>query len=256
MLQFAVLASGSEANTFFVRAGNTSILIDAGLPIRQVRERLRLIGEDIMNVSAVCISHEHIDHSRSLRAYVNDFHLPVYCSAGTRDALIQRPDLKLPSIARDNREPEWRTIARDSVVAIGDCRIAAFPVPHDAADSTGFYIKHGSRSVAIATDLGWISDDVAYWLLESDLAFLESNHDIDRLLACDYHVAQKARINQWHLSNDQAFELIDKSPKSTRFILGHISTRSNSLDLIEKRRQNRANVKAIPPAEASPLFTV
>ena len=166
-LQLAVLSSGSIGNTFLVRSGNTALLVDAGLPVRQVQERLEAIGENLMDIDGICVSHAHSDHSKALRAYVDDYHLPVYCSAGTRDELVARPELKLPTIAGNQREPDWRILPDNGVMQVGDLRIAGFEIPHDACQPRGFYIKNSNKSVAIATDLGWINEETVYWMSEA-----------------------------------------------------------------------------------------
>ena len=61
------LASGSKANSTFVDSGKTKILIDVGLSVKNLEERLNNIDENISNIQAVLITHEHIDHIRALK---------------------------------------------------------------------------------------------------------------------------------------------------------------------------------------------
>jgi len=256
VIRFSVLASSSKANTFHLRAGNTSILIDAGLPISDVSERLTLIGENIMEVQALCISHAHSDHHKAIRAYAEDLQLPIYCSAGTRDALAAIPQLKLPALATHQREPDWRIIADDSVVQIGDLKMISFPVPHDAPEPRGFFFKNGSGSLALATDLGWVDGEAEYWINQASLVYLESNYGADYLQRCSYMQWQKDRISEWHLSNDQAAEVVAAGRDEQRFVLGHLSESSNIYGAVRKLHQFNTQVSVIAPGEQSPVFTI
>ena len=65
-VSFCILASGSSGNAAFLSTGNTRILIDAGLSMRELAQRLALIGESIESIDAILISHEHSDHVAGL----------------------------------------------------------------------------------------------------------------------------------------------------------------------------------------------
>lgn len=255
-LRFAVLSSGSMGNTFFVRSGSTALLIDAGLPLKQVRERLKAIDEDIMDINGIAIGHAHSDHSKALGTYVDKYHLPVFCSAGTRDELAARPELKLPTVAENQREPDWRIIPDNGVVNVGELRIAGFEIPHDALQPCGFYIKNANTSLAVATDLGWVNEETAYWMSEADICLLEANHDVDLLLNGNYHPSLKGRVHKWHLSNEQAFEVIDVMRDDQQVLIGHISRGNNTIELVEKLRDDRKNILVVPSGMASPVITV
>ena len=64
-----VLDGGRVNNTtvnsgcsLFISSGGTSILIDAGISCLQIRKRLKSIGHSLGEVSAVFITHDHLDH--------------------------------------------------------------------------------------------------------------------------------------------------------------------------------------------------
>ena len=63
-MEIKVLASGSSGNCYFISDGSSSLLLDAGLSIRQIR-----IGCDfrLAEVSAVLITHHHGDHSKAVK---------------------------------------------------------------------------------------------------------------------------------------------------------------------------------------------
>ena len=94
----------------------------------------------------------------------------------------------------------------------------------------------GDHSVAVATDLGYFSQDVRDAITGADLVLLESNHDPD-LLRQNPHYPQrlKTRIlgKKGHLSNQsgaQAAVCLAKSG-TRHLLLGHLSSENNTPDL-------------------------
>ena len=80
------LQSGSNGNCIYVEADGVKLLFDAGIGASQVRDRLALHGRDATTVDAVLISHDHIDHCRSMGVLHRAFALPVYATAKTYEA--------------------------------------------------------------------------------------------------------------------------------------------------------------------------
>lgn len=87
------------------------------------------------------------------------------------------------------------------------------------------------RSVAIATDLGCITDEVRSSVQGSDLVVIESNHDVNMLENGRYPHYLKKRIlsERGHLSNDCcAVELpLLVKAGTTRIFLAHLSRENN-----------------------------
>jgi phosphoribosyl 1,2-cyclic phosphodiesterase len=242
-LRFAVLASGSKANCFFIASEKTSILIDAGLCSGDVYDKLRAMGEDMHRIQGVAISHAHTDHSNGLSSLVSSWRLPIYTSVGTQEELLAITKLKLSS-----RHPDWHIIDSAGVVTIGDLKLTTFPVPHDSAQPVGFYVTNGNgSSVAIATDLGSIPDEAQHWLERADTVFLESNYDVDMLDVCAYHPAQKNRVARWHLSNEVAADFVNQARPEQHIVLGHISSNTNSWELVKAMHRKRPNTTVARP---------
>ena len=80
------LQSGSNGNCIYVEAGGIRLLFDAGISASDVEERLALHGRNVEAVDAVLISHDHIDHCRSMGILNRTFGLPIYATAKTYEA--------------------------------------------------------------------------------------------------------------------------------------------------------------------------
>lgn len=81
-----VLASGSKGNATVVSAGATSLLIDAGLSCRELLRRMAASGEDPSSLSAILITHEHLDHVAGLSVLARRLGLPVFFTEATHRA--------------------------------------------------------------------------------------------------------------------------------------------------------------------------
>lgn len=80
-----------------------------------------LTGEQI---NAILVTHEHIDHTKSLATLSNKFNIPVYANKKTWNAL------RNIKIQRENKKI-FNTLEN---FEINDIKIFPFPTPHDAAE--------------------------------------------------------------------------------------------------------------------------
>ena len=87
-MKLTVLGSGSTGNAVLIVAGNTRVLVDAGLSAKEIARRLATVGEDAQRLDAVLVTHEHGDHAGGLRVLLNSLDCPVYISGKTLDAYL------------------------------------------------------------------------------------------------------------------------------------------------------------------------
>ena len=65
-MKFCSLASGSSGNCQYIEYKNTKIIIDAGLSGKKIEENLEKIGVKASDIDAIFVTHEHIDHIKSV----------------------------------------------------------------------------------------------------------------------------------------------------------------------------------------------
>ena len=65
-LGLQTLASSSSGNSYLIKSENTNIILDIGIGIKKLNEKLMEVGLGPDEVSGVLLTHEHIDHVRSL----------------------------------------------------------------------------------------------------------------------------------------------------------------------------------------------
>lgn len=223
LLQFCSFASGSSGNCYMVKNEKTALLIDAGISGKRIFQALEDTGTAPEDVSALLITHEHIDHVKSI---------PIVTK-------------KLPNIVAYANEATWENIERPVAdekkccfttgedFCIGDFCIRPFAIPHDAAEPVGFSIYFEDRQISIVTDVGYITDEIFEEITDADLLVLEANHEKEILLMGRYPYHLKRRIlgENGHLSNVSAGEclcsIIESKPKKRRILLGHLSNENN-----------------------------
>ncbi|NLD03901.1 MAG: MBL fold metallo-hydrolase, partial [Clostridiales bacterium] len=82
-LDFCSLSSGSSGNATYIAAGDTRILIDAGLSGKALTGALDSIGVLPESLSAILVTHEHIDHIKGVGVLSRKFRIPVYANERT-----------------------------------------------------------------------------------------------------------------------------------------------------------------------------
>jgi phosphoribosyl 1,2-cyclic phosphodiesterase len=88
-VRMTVLASGSKGNATVIAAGETRILVDAGLSCRELMRRMVLAGEDPEALDAILITHEHLDHVAGLAVLARKLKVPVFFTEQTHRAWVR-----------------------------------------------------------------------------------------------------------------------------------------------------------------------
>lgn len=223
---FCSLYSGSSGNSIFVSSGNAKILIDAGLPGKNIEKALDDIQQNPSEIDGIFITHEHSDHIKGVGVLSRKYDIPIYANEPTWRAM----EKSIGKVKEHNIK-----IMPEGHVSIKDMDIVSFEIPHDAAGPQGYAIYHGSKKVSVATDLGYFSEKVRDNIKDADVLLLESNHDTEMVKFGPYPYTLKRRIlsNVGHLSNeDCAKAIVDMMDgKRRRVILGHLSETNNYPEL-------------------------
>jgi phosphoribosyl 1,2-cyclic phosphodiesterase len=235
-MKLTVLGSGSTGNAVLIVAGNTRVLVDAGLSAKELVRRLALVGEDVQSIDGVLVTHEHGDHSGGLRVLLSSVDCPVYISAATHDAYVSE------RFNVSNDEPRRRSKAlKDRVeqiesskdFRIGEIDFHPFTIPHDAVDNFGFTATHQGVKIATVMDFGHMTTLVTEQLRGCAAIVIESNHSRDMLKACDsypWDLKQRILSRLGHLSNEDVADWIkDGFDGAAKYIvLAHLSQRANN----------------------------
>ena len=246
------LNSGSNGNCYYIGNQTEAVLIDAGISCSEMEKRMQRLGLSMEKIKAIFVSHEHSDHITGIPAISKKYRLPVYITTATFQA------------AHIPIEPELiRHFTAHQPIVIGSLSITAFPKMHDAADPHSFVVSQEKITIGVLTDIGTCCLQVIKYFKQCHAVFLESNYCEDLLEKgrYPYHLKQRIRGPQGHLSNSQALELLNnhKGKNLSQLILSHLSQNNNSIKLVETLfTQNAGNIaiKVASRYKETPVFTI
>ena len=222
-LELCVLASGSSGNAIYVATANTRLLIDAGLSAKQIELRLESIGITPSSLNAICLSHEHSDHTNGARVLQKRHQIPIYANPPTANTLTRGPK---------GTEINFHIFQTGAPFSIGNLTLEPFHIPHDASEPVGFRISHANTHIGIVTDIGMSTHLVIEKLKGCSCLVIEANHDVDLLREAPrpWSLKQRIRSRQGHLSNVEAAQLISASATDQlkHIILAHLSSHCNT----------------------------
>ena len=87
-MELMSIASGSSGNCIYVGDENTHILVDAGISRKRIEEGLNTIGLTTGDLTAILVTHEHIDHIGGLGVLTRKCCAPVFSTEGTREGIL------------------------------------------------------------------------------------------------------------------------------------------------------------------------
>ncbi|MFR7665790.1 MAG: MBL fold metallo-hydrolase [Clostridia bacterium] len=90
MFKFCSLFSGSTGNSLFVETENSKILVDAGESAKKIVSALSLIGVEVTDIDAILVTHEHIDHVKSLGTLSKKYNIQDYANENTWNAMPEQ----------------------------------------------------------------------------------------------------------------------------------------------------------------------
>jgi phosphoribosyl 1,2-cyclic phosphodiesterase len=219
------IASGSSGNCIYIGDDNTHILIDAGISKKRIEEGLNTIDLTLRDLDAVFVTHEHIDHIGGLGVLTRKCTAPVYATKGTLNGIFQTA-----SLGKLEKE-QFVEIEENHPVVIGDITVDSMKISHDANQPVAYRFFRQEQKIAIATDLGTVTEENEEKLKGMDAILLEANHDVNMLQVGPYPYYLKQRIlgNTGHLSNENAGRLLSRIVHDDmKYIcLGHLSKENN-----------------------------
>ena len=209
-MKLTVVGSGSTGNCYILQNDKEALIIEAGVPFKEVQQFLDF---NISKILGVVITHEHGDHIK----YVSDFQkrgIEVYATKGTLEA----------------KNAKGTILEAGEITKLGNFKILPFEVKHDAAEPVGFFINHSEiGNLVFATDTYYLPNrfkNVSHWLIEAnyriDILNVRGTEGFSKVL--------RDRTLQSHLSYDncvKALKANDLNP-CKNIVLIHLSDRNSN----------------------------
>ncbi|MCQ2056358.1 MAG: MBL fold metallo-hydrolase [archaeon] len=229
-----VLASGSDGNCAIVRYENSAIMVDSGLSFKSTKSLMAVNGIDENELKGILVTHEHIDHIRSVQIVSKKLNLPIICNQNTFDASHFDGNMH-------------ERIFMMSPFDIAGMSVVALPTSHDAAEPCAYAIDTGKKKILIATDMGLVTYQVEHALQEADIALIESNYDSEMLETGPYPYILKRRIDSdvGHLCNTVSGEVIKRTITNhqRKIFLAHLSKKNNTPDIARETVSRISGIK-------------
>lgn len=192
-MDIKILASGSSGNAYRISDGQTALLLDAGIPYKEIQ-----VGCDFqMSALAGClITHAHGDHCKAAKELLRRG-TDVYTSQGTIDACG----------LSGHRVHAVRALEE---LQIGTFTVLPFDVQHDAPDPLGFIVA----SQATGDKLLYCTDTyyIKYRFDGLTHIMAECNYQIELLLESgargDIPAKLMPRIIKSHMSIETLMSLL------------------------------------------------
>ncbi|WP_286846768.1 MBL fold metallo-hydrolase [Proteiniphilum sp. UBA5463] len=240
---FFSLSSGSCGNCYYLGNSRYGILIDAGIGPRVIRKRLAENGVDLSSIMAVLITHDHYDHIKSAGYLGEKLHIPVYATREVHRGISNSP------LIRHSLNGSSKYIKKGNPFQIEDFRITAFNVPHDSIDNAGYFFEFGNNKLTLVTDVGAITDEVAYYICKANHLVIESNYDEEMLRnGCyPYHLKRRITSGEGHLSNRETAEFLanNYSSELRNIWLCHLSGDNNNPTLAYETVERQLSQRGI-----------
>ena len=262
-LHFRSFSSGSGGNCYLIKSEKTALLVDVGISGRRIFDNLEKAETRADDLAAVLITHEHMDHIKSLRTMTRKIpRVLAYANRGTWNHLREMV-----------KEEQRAVFETGAAFAVGDILVKPFPICHDASEPVGFSFRAGGGQISLLTDTGCLNSAIFEEIKEADLLILEANHDVEMLKFGRYPWFLKRRIlgESGHLSNaDTAAvicRLLAETKKRRHILLAHLSKENNFPEMAYQTIKNALEesnyfidenlcLQTIARDEMSALYTV
>ena len=221
-MELTIHASGSKGNLYVLKNEKESLLIEAGLPIKKIKEKLDF---DFSNIKGCILSHEHGDHSKGIKG-IMQLGINVYASKGTANKL----ELEGHRI---------KTVKDKDMFSIGSFNILAFDTNHDCAEPIGFLIQDSltGKKFLFATDTYYIKykfKGIKQMAIECNYSEEQLNSNVEKGYINNF-LAERIKKSHFSLENLIEFLKANDLSELEKLYLIHLSESNSDAQLmIEK----------------------
>jgi len=223
MITFTVLASSSRGNCYCVTDGSTRLLLECGIPYKEIQRKLDFQTSEI---KCCLVSHEHKDHSKAV-ADMAKAGIDCYMSNGTASALgVSGHRIKV--------------VRAQETFQVGTWTILPFETQHDAAEPLGFLlVNRAGDKLLFVTDSFYIKykfNGLTHIAIECNYALDILNANVE---AGTVPPAMKNRILQSHfsLANVKEFFNANDLSRVAEIHLLHLSDGNSNAERFKREIQ-------------------
>ncbi|MBN2619142.1 MAG: MBL fold metallo-hydrolase [Spirochaetales bacterium] len=223
-MRYAVVGSGSSANSYIFEVGEDLFVIDNGFSLKEFKRRVEDLGFNYSKIRGIFLTHTHSDHAKGVGPLSRDLEIPVYAHSKVKsDFYIHKK------------------VESEKHYIINGLNIMPFDLSHDAPNSISYYFKIEDKRYTVITDTGIITPRMFELAKRSDVLFLEANYCENMLKAGSYPYYLKKRISSdmGHLSNVSAINFLNNLSETQdcnlKYVyMCHLSKNNNSIEALQR----------------------
>lgn len=217
MLTFTSYASSSAGNLYQLVSGDSALMLECGLPIREVKKYFNF---DFSRVEGCLLTHAHMDHAKAAKE-IMAAGVDLYCSQGTVDALGLVGH-------------RLHVVQSQKAFKIGPWTILPFDVEHDAPEPLGYLISDGKEKILFVMDSYYIK-----WRFKAvNIIAIECNYSTE-CLPPDLNYTRKKRLMESHMGLHTCLDFFRANDMSSvrEIHLLHLSDNHSDEGLFESEIQ-------------------
>lgn len=204
-MKLKVLGSGSSGNCYILENDMEALIIEAGVPLKEVKV---VLGFNIRKIVGVVVSHSHGDHAKYKQEFIKAG-IRVFTPYDFPEEIAKMPE------------------------TFGHFFIKAFPLVHDVP-CHGFYISHDDiGSLIYASDTEYIK----YRFKNVNHILVEANYSDDLV---ERDAVNREHILRGHMSLKTATDFIstNDNPALRNVVLLHLSDKNaDSAEFLQKIKE-------------------
>ena len=230
MITIETLGSSSKGNCYRLLSGGRSLLLECGLPWKEIRRGLNF---ETTNLDGCLATHAHGDHFRAARDLMRAG-VDVFATQETFDQADTRPHHRAIPVTPNT----WMCIGKF-------WGVRAFDTVHDAPGSVGFLVWDNTNDhVLFITDTAYVRykfPPVGILMIEANYSesILAANVDAGRI-----EPARAKRVRQNHMSVERVLDFIKANDmsKCRSIHLLHLSDGNSNADLFKRLVQESTGI--------------
>lgn len=231
-MKLKILGSSSKGNAYLLYNQYESLLLECGVHVRDIK---RALNFDLSKLKGCLVSHEHADHSRSVKDLMGAG-VKVWATEGTHEAL--------------GTEKHHRAgmLSMGTTKRVGGFKVIPFHIMHDAADPCCFFLDHPEMGKTV-----FLTDTMycPYTFKDLNNVIVEANYsrEIMKEKLSDKEFLRN-RILQSHMSLETCIDFLKANDlsKVNNIVLIHLSD-SNSHEVDFKKQVEKATGKTVTVAD-------
>jgi len=224
-MELIVIGSSSTGNCYLIHNGRESLIIEAGVRLKQIKEALNF---KLSGIAGCVVSHRHGDHCKYLKEYA----MAGIQILTSEDVLKSQPELIASTMGR--------VLQPMKGYKAGNFKIIPFSVSHDVP-CYGYLLSHPETgNILFATDtfmLEYTFKDLNHILIEAN--YFDDGLE-DNIISGRVHPSQRPRLLQTHMELQTCKDILLANDLNNviSIVLLHLSNDNSNEETFVREVQN------------------